>query len=531
MLPSQLLQRQLDAAVAAVATARTGAASQKQIFDDMAAQPPPQADADSAVRQPRSPDKIRQDFIAEARRAKMRLAEEAATASDTLASQPQLVADNGRAPMQQTRSGAKAPTAASIRKQASVGNAQRIKVLALSAILAIGGIWLAKESGLFSPNALITATPQTEGEPEAAKSASTDAPSAVPMDAEGNAPSGTLVPSAVTPESGANDLKLPDGTRGEILSDEIIVGQASVPMTGVTVDSHRPMTAEDLARARRQQAMANVSGQLGEAARRSTPNAAIPAALDPNTTVVAGQFRGQTNASIANSGMSQSSALDLPPATVGPLSLRLAAANGDPSAEFEVGARLAEGKGTEQTFKEAAKWYQRSASKGFAQAQYRLGTLYERGLGLKTDAARAQEWYSRAAEQGNVKAMHNLAVLSANQSKEAPDYITAAEWFQKAADYGLADSQFNLAVLNENGLGVTEDLVAAYKWLSLSAKSGDKEAIRRRDILKGKLTSDQLKSAEGLLATWQAKRSDPEVNDARKAGEAWKKNPDNGVNG
>ena len=125
------------------------------------------------------------------------------------------------------------------------------------------------------------------------------------------------------------------------------------------------------------------------------------------------------------------SQVSLPPATVGPLSLRLAAANGDPSAAFEVGARLAEGKGTSQNFTEAITWYQKSAAQGFAQAQYRLGTLYERGLGVKADVARAQSWYERAAEQGHIKAMHNLAVLSAGRSTGSPDYITGGALVRK----------------------------------------------------------------------------------------------------
>jgi localization factor PodJL len=134
------------------------------------------------------------------------------------------------------------------------------------------------------------------------------------------------------------------------------------------------------------------------------------------------------------------SALDLPPATVGPLSLRMAAAAGDVSAEFEVASRLAEGKGTDQNFKEAIRWYQRSAAQGFAQAQYRLGTLYERGLGVPTDLARAKSWYQRAAEHGNVKAMHNLAVLAAGRASASPDYATAAQWFSQAAAFNLPDS-------------------------------------------------------------------------------------------
>ena len=43
----------------------------------------------------------------------------------------------------------------------------------------------------------------------------------------------------------------------------------------------------------------------------------------------------------------------LPPATVGPFSLRIAAAKGDASAQFEVASRLAEGKGLDQDLKEA----------------------------------------------------------------------------------------------------------------------------------------------------------------------------------
>lgn len=515
--PDPILE--IDAAVAAVANARA-----------MPRQPEKAAVKEVEEPQQRSPERIRQDFIAEARRAKMRLAEEANGVDNA----PAASVDTVKQAPSAARTALKAGSAQSAKKQNAVDNSQRIKVLALSAMLALGGVWLAKESGLFTSDPLIATSPDAGSGGDVAKSA--DNAGATPSN-PADAGSGTLVPSTAgeTPVPGTggaapSDMKLPEGTRGEILSDDIIVGSADAPMHGVAVDLAQPMTAEGLARARRQQAMANVSGKLGEAAQRNS-GTAMPAALDLNAVADDAAAAEERRASVARSGMSQSSALDLPPATVGPLSLRLAAANGDPSAEFEVGARLAEGKGTEQTFKDAAKWYQRSASKGFAQAQYRIGTLYERGLGLKTDVERAKEWYTRAADQGNIKAMHNLAVLSANQSNSTPDYATAAQWFQKAAEYGLADSQFNLAVLNENGLGVPEDLVAAYKWLSLSAKSGDKEAIKRRDILKGKLTAAQLAEGDKQIATWRSKRSDPEINDARKAGEAWKNNPSNGVNG
>ena len=213
----------------------------------------------------------------------------------------------------------------------------------------------------------------------------------------------------------------------------------------------------------------------------------------------------------------------MPPAMVGPFSLRLAAAQGKPSAQYEVASRLAEGKGPDQNLKEAAEWFLRSATSGFAMAQFRLGTLYERGVGLKTDLARAKVWYARAAEQGNVKAMHNLAVLLAGGGGSDPDYANALRWFTDAAERGLADSQFNLAVLYENGLGVAKDDKEAYKWLLLAARSGDAEATSRRDVLKARLSEQDRAQAEATIEAWQAKAIDPVTNDSGLAGQAWQR--------
>ncbi len=216
----------------------------------------------------------------------------------------------------------------------------------------------------------------------------------------------------------------------------------------------------------------------------------------------------------------------LPSALIGPLSLRLAAANGDASAEFEVGARFAEGKGVKQDFVEALKWYKRSASRGFALAQYRLGTHYERGLGVAKDPERARIWYQRAAEKDNVKAMHNLAVLLAGPGK--PDYTTAASWFAEAAERGLGDSQFNLAILYQTGLGISRNEELAYKWLSLAARTGDNEAQKRKSQVAKKLAKKRIAAIDKEVAAWLRKPSSRIANDPHVAGQAWKKrNSDN----
>ena len=216
-----------------------------------------------------------------------------------------------------------------------------------------------------------------------------------------------------------------------------------------------------------------------------------------------------------------SRSVEMPPALLGPLSLRHAASKGDPRAQFEVAARFAEGKGIPQDFGQAATWYQRAATQGLAAAQYRLGALYERGLGVTADPARARVWYNRAAEQGNVRAMHNLAVLSAGRPGMSPDYPSAVQWFTEAASRGLADSQYNLGILYESGLGVPANNIEAYKWYALAARSGDKDATRRRDAVRSKLDSASVKSADVLVIQWRAKAVEGDANDSRVPGQSW----------
>ncbi|MCB1521850.1 MAG: SEL1-like repeat protein [Hyphomicrobiaceae bacterium] len=302
----------------------------------------------------------------------------------------------------------------------------------------------------------------------------------------------------------------------------------------VVQPSKRP-TPEQIMRLRQRQSMAEMSSRLGAAQVGATPAALIPefmrngiGAVGPAEPHAGTSRSGAVAPSIAalpspNPAISTSRALDLPPATVGPLSLRMAAAKGDPSAEFEVGARFAEGKGIDQSFEQASRWYKKSATQGFVQSQYRLATLYERGLGVKQDMNRAKVWYQRAANGGNVKAMHNLAVLSAGRTAKTPDYQTAAKYFEAAAERGLADSQFNLAVLYEGGLGVGRDMVAAYKWFAIAAKSGDEEAIRRTKELEREFGPKDLAAAQREVSRFRAKATDRLANDALAAGEDWKK--------
>lgn len=302
-----------------------------------------------------------------------------------------------------------------------------------------------------------------------------------------------------------------------------------VPPSGITVANPRRVpTLSQLERLGERQTMAQLSSQLGEAQVNAVPATLIPEFMfgensRPTTAVsLPAEAAPEVPATTASLSDSHKRALDMPPALVGPLSLRLAAAKGDPSAEFAVASRFADGVGVKQDLGEAMRWYQRAASRGFAQAQYRVATFYERGLGVTQDNARAKIWYQRAAESGNIKAMHNLAVLSAGRAAKVPDYPTAARWFKAAAEHGLADSQFNLAVLHESGLGVERDSKQAHLWFALAARNGDQEAKRRQDELEQTMAEADLTDARRRVDNWRAKQADRVANDPIAASEAWK---------
>ncbi len=268
---------------------------------------------------------------------------------------------------------------------------------------------------------------------------------------------------------------------------------------GTVAQQSRPMSPLDMLRQQEQEGIARISARMGYTPVEKASAPAPAAAESPAT-----------------------ASREMPPALIGPNSLRLAAQAGDPSAEFTVASRLGEGRGVPQDVEEAARWYQRSAQQGFALSQYRLGTYFERGLGVPRDVGRAQAWYQRAAEQGNVKAMHNLAVILAGRDNGGPDYTRAAQWFQKAAEHGLRDSLFNLAILHESGLGVEQDFHKAYKYLALAAQSGDQQAVKRLQQVRSRLSAPDAQRVDDEVARWRSRPMDRMANDPLAAGEAWK---------
>ena len=69
------------------------------------------------------------------------------------------------------------------------------------------------------------------------------------------------------------------------------------------------------------------------------------------------------------------------------------------------------GKGVEQDYTTAVKWWKRAAQQGDVYAQYNLGQMYEEGKGVAQNYSEATKWYQHSAEQGYVDAQVMLGMM------------------------------------------------------------------------------------------------------------------------
>ena len=195
-------------------------------------------------------------------------------------------------------------------------------------------------------------------------------------------------------------------------------------------------------------------------------------------------------------------------ATLLPNKLLREAKAGNPAAEFEVGARLADGKGVPRDPKTAAKFWTRAAMRGLAPAQYRLGQHYEKGVGVPNDIARPSTG-TAAAEAGNAKAMHNLGVLIADGNRRRrptmrPRPSGSARPRSSACATASTTSPSSLA----RGLGVQQSLPDAWMLVLARRRAGRRGRRTKRDEVAGRLDAPTLAKARTALAAFRPKPSD-----------------------
>jgi TPR repeat protein len=113
--------------------------------------------------------------------------------------------------------------------------------------------------------------------------------------------------------------------------------------------------------------------------------------------------------------------------------LRKYAEQGDPIAQFALGARYARGIDVKLDQTEAAKWFSRAAEQGHVGAQAALGAYYWAGRGVPQDLGKAYFWSALARANGDEGSKYRVATLSAHMTRaqimEAQQ--RANEWLQQ----------------------------------------------------------------------------------------------------
>ncbi len=156
--------------------------------------------------------------------------------------------------------------------------------------------------------------------------------------------------------------------------------------------------------------------------------------------------------------------------------VREAAERGDAVAQYNLGAKYANGHGVEKNEREAVAWYRKAAEQGHAGAQNNLGAMYAEGRGIEKNEREAVAWFRSAAEQGYAGAQYNLGVRYANGRGVEKNEREAVAWFRKAAEQGFAEAQNNLGAMYEKGRGIEKNEPKAAAWFREAAKQGDASA-------------------------------------------------------
>ena len=100
----------------------------------------------------------------------------------------------------------------------------------------------------------------------------------------------------------------------------------------------------------------------------------------------------------------------------------------------------AKGHGVPQDYREAEHWFRLAADQGNSTAQLNLGLMYAKGRGVSQDYREAERRFRLAADQGEAIAQVNLGLLYANGYGLSQDYGQAYFWFSRAGAQGHKDA-------------------------------------------------------------------------------------------
>jgi hypothetical protein len=137
----------------------------------------------------------------------------------------------------------------------------------------------------------------------------------------------------------------------------------------------------------------------------------------------------------------------------------------------------------EGRYTEAFPIYEDLAKKDGVIDQYNLGYMFQHGEGITKDSRQAAYWFEKSATQGYVIAQNSLAQMYSGGDGIVQSYTQAAIWYEKAAMHGSSSAQVSLSWYYMNGLGTNLDYKKAAYWNEQGANNGDPEGFNNLGYL------------------------------------------------
>lgn len=145
--------------------------------------------------------------------------------------------------------------------------------------------------------------------------------------------------------------------------------------------------------------------------------------------------QGSAHAETGQHPSSTTGAIKTVSETVSLEDLRKLAEQGDPAAQFAMGAHYATGEDVNQDYVEASRWFGKAAEQGNVPAQSALGAYYWVGRGVPRDLEKAYFWSILARAGGDETSKYRVAVLTSRMTR--PQITT----LQQQADNWLRQHQ------------------------------------------------------------------------------------------
>jgi TPR repeat protein len=158
--------------------------------------------------------------------------------------------------------------------------------------------------------------------------------------------------------------------------------------------------------------------------------------------------------------------------------LEAAAAAGDAGAQARMGdACRIGGEFGEVDLKEAVRWYRLAAEQGNPHGQTNLGAMYQHGMGVPKDVSAAVNWYRLAAAQDFPVAQHNLGMAYLRGRGVETNPEEAIRWIKAAAHAGYGMAQYEMGYLLLQGIGVDRDLARSAEFFILAARQEHRASL------------------------------------------------------